>query len=233
MAPDRVIAVVLAAGEGRRMGAPGNKVYLAVAGRPILDWSLALFEGSADVDATVLVSAASELEACRRRVEAGAYRKVVQVVAGGATRQDSEWNGLLAASDASGTGTGIVLVHDAVRPFATGDLLSRLIAEARAHGGAIPAVPAPAGLVTTVGGQVAGYPTGLWAVQTPQAFRLGELVDAHRRARDHGVRATDTAAIYERAGGTVRVVESSPDNLKVTTPADLGRAELIARRRAS
>lgn len=217
------------------MGAGRNKVYLAVAGRPLLDWSLTLFEGSAEVDAIILVSAASELEACRLMVEAGAYRKVARVVAGGATRQESEWNGLLAASAAAGNGNGdgIVLVHDAVRPFAAAELLTRLVAQARAYGGAIPAIPAPAGVVAAAGGLVAGYPTGLWAVQTPQAFRAGELVAAHRRARDDGVRATDTAAIYERAGGTVRIVEGSPDNIKVTTPADLDRAELIARRRAS
>jgi 2-C-methyl-D-erythritol 4-phosphate cytidylyltransferase len=124
----------------------------------------------------------------------------------------------------------IVLVHDAARPFPPRSLLEALIGAAEESGGAILALPAPPAVVAARDGLVTGYPADLWAAQTPQAFRLAEIMEAHERAKLEGFQATDTAVLYERVGGRVRVVESSADNIKVTIPADLALAEAIARR---
>ena len=227
MAGAGVVAVVLAAGQGRRMRARRNTAFLPLGGRPVLAWSLELFERAAEVERVLLVAASGD-EVVRLTHR---FHKCAGVVPGGPTRQESEWNGLQAAAALGGA--TIVLVHDAARPFAAPGLLSSLIAEARQAGGAVPAVPASPRVVATAGGMVSAYPTGLWAAQTPQAFRFDELLAAHRQARVDGFEATDTASIYERAGGTVRIVASTPENLKITTPADLARARAIARRRSA
>ncbi|HYM48950.1 MAG TPA: 2-C-methyl-D-erythritol 4-phosphate cytidylyltransferase [Candidatus Limnocylindrales bacterium] len=233
MAGDPVVAVLLAAGGGSRMAAGRNKVFLDVGRQPMLAWSLDLFDRVQEVDAVILVGARAELSSADRLLkDLGLGQKVKQIVAGGASRQESEWNGLRAAAAVTG-GQGVVLIQDAARPFTPGDLIPRLIAEARGAGGAILAIPAAPTVVVVDNGMVTGFPSGLWAAQTPQAFRLAEILAAHEQARQDGFQATDTAAIYERAGGTVRVVEGSPDNIKITTPEDLERAEAIARRRSA
>ena len=230
MAGDGVGAVVLAAGEGRRMGAGRNKALLPLGGRPMLAWSLALFDGAPEVGLVVLVVAEGERSTFERLIGEGAGRKVKEIVSGGATRQQSEWNGLGAARRWMGE-DGIVLVHDAARPFAPAALLPALIGAAQEAGGAILATPASTGVVAAAAGVVTAFPSDLWAAQTPQAFVLRGILRAHEKARAAGFAATDTAAVYERYGGTVRVVEGSADNVKVTTPEDLALAEAIARRR--
>jgi 2-C-methyl-D-erythritol 4-phosphate cytidylyltransferase len=156
----------------------------------------------------------------------------VRVVAGGETRRDSVWAGLQALSDA----LDVAVVHDGARPLVSRDVVSRCIELAGGGVGAVAGVP----VVDTMkevgeGGHVAATPdrSRLWHAQTPQAFPLGVIMDAYRRAFTEGLPATDDSALVERAGGRVVMVESSADNLKITRPEDLELAELTLSRRES
>jgi 2-C-methyl-D-erythritol 4-phosphate cytidylyltransferase len=225
--------VVVAAGAGTRMGAPVNKVFLQLAGRSILARTLDGLEGHPAVRTVVLVAAAGEVDRCRQDVlEPCGHGKVEAIVGGGRTRQESEYLGLEALAPAIDAGAvDVVMIHDAVRPFVLPEEIDRLAAEARAGGAAILAVRAPGSIAEREGdGRVGVAPDGVWAAQTPQAFAAGLLLRAHRAAAAGGrFDATDTAAVLEQLGHPVRVVEGRPENIKITTAADLGLAELIVR----
>jgi 2-C-methyl-D-erythritol 4-phosphate cytidylyltransferase len=198
-----------------------------VGGRPILAWSLALFESVACVDRIIVVTADADREPLTALCHA--YAKVAAPVMGGATRHESEYRALTALAASIDEGKiETVLVHDAARPFVTADLVERLVAAARQSGAAIPAVRGPDTLVQAGDGTGDDGPASYWAAQTPQAFSAATLLEAHRRAHEAGFRGTDTASVLEWAGGSVAVVEGSYDNLKITTPEDLVRAEQIA-----
>ena len=220
-------AIVVAAGEGRRMQAGKNKVFLELGGRTILEYSLALLESSRQVDDVVLVTRGSDLRACESLKEP--FPKLRAIVAGGDVRHRSEFAGLqvLAARiDAKQIET--VLVHDAVRPFASPRLIERLLAQIDRNIGCVPGRPLTGSVAHVADGWIAGYPKNLWAVQTPQAFQATWLLEAHNKAARRGFVGTDTAAVIEWAGGDVAVIEGEPDNIKITTHADLVLAERIA-----
>lgn len=224
-----VAAIIVAGGEGTRMGAPINKVFMEIDGRSILDHSLRLFESSPLVDQVVLVARQSDLSQCeplRAR-----FPKLSLVVPGGDVRHRSEFAGigaLAARIDAGEVAT--VLVHDAVRPFASRALVERLIAGVAPTIGCIPGLRLGRATALVADGWIAGYPRNLWTVQTPQAFQATWLLEAHNKAARQGFLGTDTASVVEWAGGDVSVIEGEPDNIKITTPEDLARAEEIARR---
>jgi 2-C-methyl-D-erythritol 4-phosphate cytidylyltransferase len=150
----------------------------------------------------------------------------VVLVAGGAERGDSVWNGLLATPDDA----PVVLVHDGARPFVSAEIVGRVL-DACAEGGAIAAVQVT-DTMKEVGpdGVIRGTPDRerLWRAQTPQGFPRAALLRAYERARAEGVAATDDAAIFERYAGPVRVVAGSERNIKVTRPTDLVVAEALA-----
>jgi 2-C-methyl-D-erythritol 4-phosphate cytidylyltransferase len=233
MSTSSTAVIVVAAGAGRRMGAPVNKVFLPLGGRPILARTLDVLEAHPAVRTVVLVTATPEMSQAREEiVEPYGFTKVGAIVAGGASRQESEYLGLEALAPSIESGAiDLVMVHDAVRPFVLPAEISRLATEARSAGAAILAVPAPGSVVERDGeGHVAGGAAGVWAAQTPQAFAAGLLLGAHRAAAAAGTfEATDTAAVVELVGHPVRVVEGRPENIKITTAADLGLAELIVR----
>ena len=209
------------------MAGEGNKVFLEINHQPILHWSLRVFHEAPSVDRVILVAARADMDACRQAT--GQFSKVSALVEGGATRHESEFRGLMfLAAEIDAGAIDVVLVHDAVRPFASADLVERLVAKAKEAGAVIPGVPVGSGVVIAVEGQVTGYPSDLWAVQTPQAFGAKLVLDAHRRAQSGGFTGTDTASVVERFGGSVEVIEGTYDNIKVTTPDDLVRAEAIA-----
>jgi 2-C-methyl-D-erythritol 4-phosphate cytidylyltransferase len=224
-AEDRVrdVAVILpAGGSGTRIGSRTPKQFLRLGGVPILALTVRHFARRVDV-AEIVVAAPEALAAYTTRLLAqhvGAAR--VTVVAGGAQRQDSVWAGL-AAVPAS---RDVVVVHDAVRPFITPALVGAVVVAARRTGAAICALP----IVDTVKRVHDGIVeatvdrAGLWAVQTPQAFRTALLREAHDKARRDGIVGTDDAMLVERLGHPVRVVPGLPANVKITTPDDLRRA---------
>jgi len=221
------VALIVAAGRGERLGAPGPKAFVTLAGRPLVAWSL---ETLAAVPAVQRIVVAVPPELAPRGAgtdELGgvALPPGTVLVAGGATRSHSVRNALAAAGP-----SGPVLVHDAARPLAPADLFERALAALEHADAAV----AAARVTDTIkeaepGGAVRRTldRSALWAIQTPQAFRREALVAALAQPDDVLAAATDDAWLVERAGGTVRVVESSPDNLKVTTRLDLRVAELL------
>jgi 2-C-methyl-D-erythritol 4-phosphate cytidylyltransferase len=220
-------AIVVAAGEGTRMRARQNKVFLQVGGRSILEYSLALLESSPHIDDVVLVTRASDLDACESLK--GRFPKLRAVVGGGDVRHRSEFAGLqviAARIDAKQIET--VLVHDAVRPFASPRLIERLLAHIDRTIGCVPGQPLTGSVAHVADGWIAGYPKNLWAVQTPQVFQATWLLEAHNKAARQGFIGTDTASVVEWAGGDVAVIQGEPDNIKITTPDHLALAERIA-----
>lgn len=222
-----VAAIIVAAGAGTRMRSGVNKVFIEVGGRSLLEWSVALFQDVPAVTEMVVVGRQADLEQCRHL--APRYGKLSAVVAGGDVRHRSEFAGIKAlAASIDGGRIMTVLVHDAVRPFASRRLVERVLAGVDHAVGCIPGVPLPGTVVEETDAWVTGYPENLWAVQTPQAFQATWLLEAHNKAARQGFIGTDTASVIEWAGGDVRVVEGESDNMKITSPDDLPRAEEIA-----
>jgi 2-C-methyl-D-erythritol 4-phosphate cytidylyltransferase len=213
------VALLVAAGRGERLGADGPKAFVMLAGRPMLDWSVEALRAVAAVERIVVALPPGVV------APPGAIAAV-----GGATRSQSVRAALAAAGD--GPPDEAVLVHDAARPLATPALFSRALdALAQRGGDAVVAAARVADTVKRAGDDLRVVETleraGLWAVQTPQAFRRAALVAALDAPEDVLAAATDDAGLVERAGGTVHVVESSAENLKVTTPVDLRLAEIL------
>ena len=213
--------LVPAGGLGTRLGGHTPKQFLQVGGATILARTLTHFVRHPGVRAIVVAAPAEHLARTRRLV-ARSGRHPVEVVAGGATRQESVWQALQAVPG----DVDVVLVHDAVRPFIDRRLIDAVVAAAVAHGAAICALPI-AETVKRVRDAVVETTldrSGLWAVQTPQAFRAALLREAHDKARREGVVATDDAMLVEWLGQPVRVVPGLAGNVKITTPEDLRRA---------
>ena len=214
--------VILAAGSGTRVGAGINKVLLPLLDRPIVAWSIRTALAVPDVARVLLVIAPGEAAAVGDAVAPFLDSEVVvHVVEGGGTRHASEWNALQVLAGDIGSGlVDVVAIHDAARPLAEVALFSAVISAARSHGGALPAVPV-SGVVGATGSLV--------GVQTPQAFRAVELLDAYRRADADGFEGTDTASCLERYESVrIAAVPSTPANLKVTFPEDLSLAAALA-----
>jgi 2-C-methyl-D-erythritol 4-phosphate cytidylyltransferase len=209
------------------MGHATPKQFLTLGGLPLLVHSLRALDASDAIAAIVLAVPPSEMDYCRREIVSRyGFKKVQQVVAGGQERQDSVRLGLTAV----GADADIVLVHDAVRPFLTEDMIARVVAAAAKHGAAIVAIPMR-DTVKRVGADGLIEETvdrkPLWLAQTPQAARRMLLQDAHRKAQEDGFRGTDEAQLIERMGHRVAIVEGSTENIKVTRPEDLMIGEAI------
>lgn len=220
----QVGAVVVAAGKGTRMGTAVSKQHLLLAGKPVLVHTLEAFEAMGLVDAVVLVVGPGDEERCAEYVRRYGLHKVAAVVTGGAERQASVYLGLQALDPE----TEWVLVHDGVRPFITEQEAALCLEAARTHGAAVLAVPVKDTVkIVEPGGRIESTPDRslLWAIQTPQAFRVRELMAAHELAAREGFTGTDDAMLVERAGQPVYVAEGRYTNIKLTTPEDLEWAE--------
>jgi 2-C-methyl-D-erythritol 4-phosphate cytidylyltransferase len=216
----RVGVCIPAAGSGQRMGGL-KKPYLELAGEPILRHALRPFLARADVVAVVVALAPEDSEAPPPWL--GSLDPRVSLVAGGATRAQSVHIALAALPSS----LDVIVVHDAARPLLTADLLEGCIRIAAQGKGAVAGVPAIDTLKQVDGeGRVTGTPerSRFWHAQTPQAFPA-ELIRKAYAALREGDAATDDAALVERVGGVVVMVESSPRNFKVTRPEDLALAE--------
>lgn len=221
----RAVAVIVAAGSSKRMDGV-DKVFTALAGRPLLAWTLAAFKKCDAIDGMVIVASPPGVERMRAFVREWRMPKIEAIVAGGETRQDSVRAGIEAAGRAS-----LVAIHDAARPLVTPELIARGIDEARAHRAVVCAVPSR-DTVKQVDDEHIVRSTldreTVWLAQTPQVFERELLMRAHRRAE---ATATDDAALVEALGHEVRVYEGDPTNLKVTTMTDLIAAEALLRAR--
>lgn len=222
----RTAAVLLAAGSGTRVGADRNKVLLDLVGLPVLVWSVRTVLAVEGVHRVVLVVRPEDGDAVREAVTPHLGEHDLWVVEGGRERHDSEWRALeVLAPEIEAGELDVVAIHDAARPLATPALWRAVVDTAAEHGGALPVTRVPALL-----GRDGRPAPAVVAVQTPQAFRAGDLLDAHRQARDEGFVGTDTAACLEHYTDLVVVgVESDTANLKVTWAEDVAlAAELVA-----
>ncbi|MDT3428585.1 2-C-methyl-D-erythritol 4-phosphate cytidylyltransferase [Paenibacillus forsythiae] len=221
--------VVVAAGRGTRMGTEESKQYLLLQGKPIVLHTLEVFQRHERISEIVLVAGAEDRERCRKWIDEYGLSKVKDIVAGGAERQHSVYRGLERLS------TEWVMVHDGVRPFVRPADIDACYEEAERTGASILAVPVKDTIKQVDGqGRVLSTPDrrSLWAVQTPQTFRLSQLRAAYEAAEKEGFVGTDDSSLAERAGIPVAVVEGSYDNIKITTPDDLEYAEFtVAKRR--
>jgi len=212
----RAVALVPAAGIGERFG--GSKLWATLGGRPVLAWTLAaLADPASGVDQLVVAAPPADHARIGAVADSVAARLTLTVVAGGATRQDSVAAGLARCA------APFVLVHDAARPLVRPELVAAVLAAAVRHGAATAACPAvdstavrsPAGVLTWLDrDQVV-------SVQTPQAFRLDWLREAHADAAEHGRRGDDDAGLVRASGRPVAVVVGDRRNRKLTDPEDL------------
>lgn len=209
--------VIPAAGQGKRMKAGINKQLLELCGQPVIIHTLKVFEQDDWCQGIIVVINEAERERFYELLEKFQIKKVVSVVSGGAERQYSVYNGLKAVS------SELVLIHDGARPFITIEKVHELVKEANEHGAAVPAVP----MKDTVKRVRQGFVeetvdrSSLWAVQTPQAFRVSLILKAHEQAKQEGYVGTDDASLVERMGKKVKIIEGDYRNIKLTTPDDL------------
>jgi 2-C-methyl-D-erythritol 4-phosphate cytidylyltransferase len=214
------VALIVAAGSGERLGADRPKAFIMLAGKPMLEWSVEAFRAAPAVDRIVVAVPAGE------RAPAGTLEAT-----GGATRSASVQAALHAAGDGDP-----VLIHDAARPLLSPELIARVLDELARHGcdGVVPGCRVSDTIKRARDGVVSETldRSELWAIQTPQAFRRTALERALAVDEDVLAAATDDAWLVERAGGEIRIVDSSPDNLKVTTERDLRAAEVLLAPRA-
>ena len=222
------VTIVPAAGAGVRMGTGRAKQFLEIEGVPILGLTLKALNAAALLDAIIVVVPEEDVNFCRESI-VGPLKldKVIDVVKGGARRQDSVRIGI----EASGGRYGFVMIHDGVRPFVDEEIIKRVLEVAKSSGAAsaglkiketVKEVDDNRNVVRTCDR------SRIWKVQTPQAFIYDDIIEAHRRAlRDGWDDATDDSLLVERLGLRVIMVEGSEKNIKVTTPFDLHFAEFL------
>jgi len=217
-------AIIVAGGRGLRFGGAVRKQYLLLKRKPIVWWSLQAFEKSPSIRWVILVVPADDIPDLRLKERTWRFHKLLQIVAGGASRADSVRQGLSALPE----GCRYVAVHDAVRPLVTPRLIEETLRQARRFRAAIAASPSK-DTVKLAGpsGCIQSTPSRdlVWLAQTPQTFERTLLERAHREGRR--LAATDDAMLVERLGVKVKLVESSADNMKITTPMDLMIARAV------
>ncbi len=218
-------AILVAAGASRRMGQ--DKLLVPLAGKPLLWHTLAAFERADTVESITLVVARERADAVRDLLAKARFSKVTRTTLGGARRQDSVRAGLDTAEPRDW-----VVVHDGARPLVTPQIIAAVLAAAEHTGAATAAAPVSDTLKLAGEGDTVLRTVpreGLWAVQTPQAFRYELLVRAYDTVQED---VTDDCAMVERLGVAVRLCAAPQWNVKVTTPGDIELADALLRRRA-
>lgn len=228
---DHTTAIVLAAGQGKRMQTRVHKQFLTIHGYPLLYYCLKAFQESF-VDDIVLVTGAEDVSYCKREIaERYGFHKVRKVIAGGRERYHSVYEGLKSCEEAD-----YVLIHDGARPMVTEEIMERTLGAARRFPGAAAAMPVKDTIrLADAQGFGAATPdrSSLWMMQTPQTFSRPVILDAYKRfieheENGHTVAVTDDAMVLEYiSGGKVKLVEGSYENIKITTPSDLKIAEIF------
>jgi 2-C-methyl-D-erythritol 4-phosphate cytidylyltransferase len=220
--------IIPAAGQGKRMGAGKNKLFLTLENIPVLIHTLRVFEQDMECSGIILSIHPHDQESFNELLTEYRISKVTNLVQGGKERQDSVFNGLkVIHSD------GIVLVHDGARPFVKVETIHELVKAAESSGAAIAAVPVKDTIKKVENLLVSETieRSSLWAVQTPQAFRVSTLRKAHECAVEDQFTGTDDASLVERLPHKVVIIEGDYDNIKLTTPEDMFFAEAILKKR--
>ncbi|PKM86006.1 MAG: 2-C-methyl-D-erythritol 4-phosphate cytidylyltransferase [Firmicutes bacterium HGW-Firmicutes-12] len=217
----KVVALIPCAGQGKRMGASVRKPYLEVHGRPLLTYTLDVFQKHPLIDGIVLVVESDAVKYCNEEiVYKYGYTKVQSVVAGGEERQDSVLCGLACLAE----DTGWIVVHDGARPLIKEETITKALQTAFEKGAVVVGVRVKDTIkVVSSDFSICKTPERqtLWQIQTPQIFRRHIMVQAYEKAVSEGWTGTDDASFVERFGEKVYIVEGEYSNIKVTTPDDL------------
>jgi 2-C-methyl-D-erythritol 4-phosphate cytidylyltransferase len=222
-------AILVAAGKGTRMGAGVDKLFLEVAGRPVVAHTWQRFDDAKCIGEIILVVRRGWQRKFEELAAKFRFRKPFRIVVGGAERQDSVWNGLEALSPAS----EVVAIQDAARPCTSGELIAATIEAACETGAAVAAQPVTDTIKESADGRLIQRTldrSRLWAVQTPQTFRVGVIRCAISAARQRKLVFTDDTAACELIGQPVRLVRGAQPNPKVTVPGDMPLIEMLLRR---
>ncbi|HAK89188.1 MAG TPA: 2-C-methyl-D-erythritol 4-phosphate cytidylyltransferase [Nitrospiraceae bacterium] len=226
-----IVAIVPAAGLGKRFGEEKNKPFYPIKDKPLLIWTLEALQNIEEISEIVPVLKEEDLIACGELVEKYNITKVKRIAPGGKERQDSVYNGIKAVDGK----TSIVAIHDGARPFIDRDIIRRTIDGLKGYDGAIAAVPVK-DTIKEAGSRQSGEDfivektlnrNVLWAVQTPQVFHFNKIKEAYEKASADKYYATDDAALIEHYGGRVKIVMGSYRNIKITTPEDILIAEAL------
>jgi 2-C-methyl-D-erythritol 4-phosphate cytidylyltransferase len=226
----KTIAIIVAAGESRRLGKTDPKAYLPLCGRPMLLRTLDKFCSARHIGKMIVVAAAAELARCEALLRADTALKRLPWIlqSGGATRQESVKLGM----DKVDADADIIVIHDGARPFVSSELIDRCVEAAHERGAVAVGLPVRDTIKIVSSEQwVQSTPerSSLWEIQTPQVFRKELIVEAHDRAAAQGIKATDDAVLLERMGIPVYVLEGERTNFKITLPEDLVFAEALIR----
>lgn len=213
-----ITAIIVAGGSGRRMGIDFNKLFLSIEEKPIIAYTLDVFENCLDIDDIIIVAAEKDFNFVKEIVEAFEYEKVSNIVVGGATRQESVRCGLSALSD----DCDVVLIHDGARPLVTNQSILNCIEETVKNGAAALGTPVKDTIKSAKDGFIKDTVPrdNLYLIQTPQGFDRNLIVDAHNYALENGLDATDDCKLVEALGKKVAIVPSESSNIKLTTPDD-------------
>lgn len=221
-------AIVLAAGQGKRMNSKVQKQFLLIKGKPVLYYSLSCFQNSREIEEIIVVTGKDSINFCKQEIiEAYGFSKVKAVIAGGRERYDSVYAGLCACEDSD-----YVFIHDGARPFLTEDMIRRGKEVVLASGACVIGMPSKDTIkIADENGMVASTPSRslVWNIQTPQIFSYTAIREAYERARQQNMAdITDDAMVMERFGNIkIKLVEGSYENIKITTPEDILVAEKI------
>lgn len=224
--------LIPAAGKGTRMGSQRNKLLLNLRGQSILAWTLTAAEASESIKWIGIIGQPVDFPDFKAILSNLSLTKPIQLIQGGTTRQESVYNGLQALPPEADR----VLIHDGARCLATPDLFDRCSATLQTCPGLIAAIPVKDTIkIVDENKIVKDTPnrSDLWAAQTPQGFEVKLLKQCHDQGKSQGWEVTDDAALFEKCGLPVQIVEGEETNLKVTTPVDLSVAEFILSQRES
>ena len=223
-----VSAIIVAAGKGTRMGPNTDKLFLELAGFPVVAHTWRQFDQAPCIDEIILVVRDGMQSAFSELASRCNFRKPFRLVPGGKERQDSVWNGL----EAVPPGTEIVAIQDAARPCTSPELIAATVQAARETGAAVAAQPVTDTIKESADGKLVKRTldrSRLWAVQTPQTFALEIIRRALAEVRRKNLLVTDDTAACEMVGQAIRLVVSTEPNPKVTRPEDLAFVEAVLR----
>ena len=221
-------AIVLAAGQGKRMNSKVQKQFLLIKGKPVLYYSLSCFQNSREIEEIIVVTGKESINFCKQEIiEAYGFSKVKAVIPGGNQRYDSVYAGLCACEDSD-----YVFIHDGARPFLSDDMIKRGKEAVLVYGACVIGMPSKDTIkIADENVMVESTPSRnrVWNIQTPQIFSYTAIREAHERARQQNMAdITDDAMVIERFGNMkIKLVEGSYENIKITTPEDIVVAEKI------
>ena len=226
---EKVTAIVPGAGLGKRFGPDTNKPFHALLGKPLIVWTLEVFESMNEIHEIIPVLKVPDMETGIEMFERYGLSKVKRIAPGGRERQDSVHNALKLIKDRD----NLVLVHDGARPLVDSGIVRTALQNISGFDGVVVGVPVKDTIKEVADSMVKRTlkRETLWATQTPQVFIQRPLVEAYHRAMAEKFYSTDDAALLERSGGRVKIIMGSYSNIKITTPEDIPLAEHLLKER--